>query len=107
MVCKGTCEKYKVVRPCYTLGSKVGHYIVGNKRCSVCDIFLRWDGIKCPCCHTLLRVSSRNPRHKSNCRKTKKTLNVTVIAQVPTKDGIRVKFVATQNHLALTHIESD
>ncbi len=34
-------------------------YTEGQKRCSVCEIFIRWDGDPyCPCCNYKLRTRS-------------------------------------------------
>jgi len=27
-----------------------GRYDVGQKRCQVCEMFVKWDGLWCPCC---------------------------------------------------------
>ena len=46
---------------------KLGRYESGQKRCQVCQIFIKWDGgIWCPCCSHKLRSNPRNIkfRHK-------------------------------------------
>jgi hypothetical protein len=55
VICNGTCRRYKVTKP-----TDNGRYMVGQKRCNSCAIFIRWDGIFCPCCNCRLRVSPRN-----------------------------------------------
>ncbi len=55
MTCKGTCKKYKVEKPYLA-----GRYEVGQKRCSVCAIWGKWDGASCPCCNFTLRTKPRN-----------------------------------------------
>lgn len=50
--CEGPCQRYK--------GTKKG-YTDGQKRCSNCDIFIKWDGAYCPCCSIKLRTRSRKP----------------------------------------------
>jgi len=45
MTCKGICIRHKAQKPPGT-----GRYSTGQKRCQVCEIFLRWDGLWCPCC---------------------------------------------------------
>ncbi|MEW5839648.1 hypothetical protein [Nitrososphaera sp.] len=52
MVCKGMCIHYR---------SKA-RYSDANKRCQVCDIFIQWEGARCPCCRFILRSKARNPR---------------------------------------------
>ncbi|GFN40285.1 MAG: conserved hypothetical protein [Marine Group I thaumarchaeote] len=41
-----------------------GRYQVGQKRCNECDIFMKWDGLFCPCCNTRLRSNSRYTKYK-------------------------------------------
>jgi hypothetical protein len=57
--CKGICERYKINKPCGT-----GRYSVGQKRCNHCNIFVKWDGIFCPCCGCRLRLKPRNGKYK-------------------------------------------
>jgi len=53
-VCKGTCVKFKA------LGYEGRHrYENGQKMCPVCEIFLIWEGIRCPCCTVKLRITPR------------------------------------------------
>ena len=55
MTCKGICQRHKATRP------KTGkRYLIGQKRCQGCEIFIDWQGTWCPCCGYRLRV---NPRH--------------------------------------------
>ena len=62
MTCKGTCIDHK--------GS--GRYATGNKRCQICDLFMEWDGVFCPCCGSRLRTRPRNIEDKTRLRKQKK-----------------------------------
>ena len=55
MSCKNICEKYKAAK-----GRTGSYYAQGYKRCSVCEIFIDWDGIWCPCCDLLLRTIPRD-----------------------------------------------
>lgn len=63
MSCKGVCIRYKAMKE-----AKAGRYIVGQKRCQVCDIFMRWDGIWCPCCGYRLRSLPRNSKYKQKVK---------------------------------------
>jgi len=45
LTCKGICIRHKALKP---MG--VGRYVVGHKRCQVCEIFIKWEGFFCPCC---------------------------------------------------------
>ena len=60
MVCKGICVRHKAMK---SLG--IGRYSTGQKRCQICETFLKWDGLWCPCCGYRLRTRSRNPKFKS------------------------------------------
>ena len=55
MSCNGICERYRAKRN-YNIPSR---YTEGQKRCSVCEIFIKWDeNIYCPCCNYKLRTRS-------------------------------------------------
>ena len=66
MTCKGICVRHKAPRPT----SSGNRYCAGQKRCQVCEIFLKWDGLWCPCCGYRLRMRPRNlnPRAKVRAR---------------------------------------
>lgn len=53
--CKGICSRYDK-----TGGGKQSAYSLGYKRCSECDLYIRFDGSRCPCCHYPLRSKRRN-----------------------------------------------
>ena len=57
-VCRNTCTSYKAKKPLMS-----SRYALGQKKCSICDIFIHWEGIFCPCCGQKLRV---NPRKKTS-----------------------------------------
>jgi hypothetical protein len=40
MPCKGICIRHKAS----------GRYATGSKRCQQCNLFIKWDGLWCPCC---------------------------------------------------------
>lgn len=60
MTCKGICIQYKAPKH-----FGIGRYISGQKRCKNCEIFIRWEGIWCPCCGCKLRLKSRNKKFKT------------------------------------------
>jgi len=62
MGCKGICQKYKAIR------DVKGRYLVGQKRCQICEIFLSFEGLKCPCCSYKLRTKPRKSRFKAKIR---------------------------------------
>ncbi|MRN41691.1 MAG: hypothetical protein FIO02_11715 [Nitrosopumilales archaeon] len=67
MTCKGICIRHKAHKP---VGA--GRYSTGQKRCQICEIFLKWDGLWCPCCGYRLRTKPRNLKYKSKLRAIKK-----------------------------------
>jgi hypothetical protein len=62
MTCKGICMRHKA-------SSRYGR---GNKRCQVCEIFIRWDALFCPCCGYRLRNGPRLFKHKAKLRMEQK-----------------------------------
>lgn len=54
MACKGTCKKHES-----HLSKNKGIYKNGGKRCQVCQIWIIWDGKRCPCCNYRLREKPR------------------------------------------------
>ena len=55
--CKGICNRYDK-----TGGGYQSAYILGYKRCSGCNLYIRFDGLRCPCCHYPLRSKRRYHR---------------------------------------------
>ena len=55
--CKGFCVDFKAKRA--PNGSRYEH---GQKRCSLCSLFLSTQNARCPCCGVILRTKSRNKR---------------------------------------------
>jgi len=63
MTCKGICERYKSTKP---VG--IGRYASGQKRCQICELFIKYDGLWCPCCGYRLRTRPRNLKYKALLR---------------------------------------
>ncbi|MFL6461412.1 MAG: hypothetical protein ACJ71J_10810 [Nitrososphaeraceae archaeon] len=61
MPCKGICIHHKAS----------GRYANGHKRCQICDLFIKWHGVFCPCCGSRLRIGPRNIEDKAKLRKQK------------------------------------
>ena len=70
MVCKGICIRHKAHKP---YGS--GRYATGQKRCQICEIFIKWVGLWCPCCGYRLRIRPRLFKHKAKLRIEKQKQN--------------------------------
>ncbi len=66
MVCKGICRKYHIKKP--QIGTRYG---TGQKRCQVCELFIKVEGLFCPCCGYRLRTKPRNSKSKALFRELK------------------------------------
>jgi len=67
MGCKEICLRYKA------RGSiSKGRYNNGQKRCQVCDLFIVWSGLWCPCCGYKLRSKPRNKEYKTRLKRIRK-----------------------------------
>jgi uncharacterized Zn finger protein (UPF0148 family) len=64
MPCKGICVRHKASN-CYTSG---------HKRCKVCDLFIKWDGVFCPCCGRKLRTKPRDFKFKAKLREQERAI---------------------------------
>jgi len=54
MTCKGIYIRHKAQKP-----SNSGRYASGQKRCQICELFINWEGLWCPCCGYRLRIRTR------------------------------------------------
>jgi hypothetical protein len=77
MTCKGICIRHKAQKP-----SKSGRYAVGQKRCQICEIFIRWDGFWCPCCGYRLRTRPRNLKYKAKLKARKEIEEAKILLSV-------------------------
>ena len=59
MTCNGVCPRYKASKPL-----SLSRYLLGQKRCNFCNIYINWDGLYCPCCNMRLRHHPRNRIYK-------------------------------------------
>lgn len=71
MTCKGICIQYKAKRPL-----KDGRYQLGQKRCQVCEIFIKVDSNCCPCCGYRLRTNPRIRKAKEKLRGKKSRIRI-------------------------------
>lgn len=53
--CRGICDRYKATRR-----MKVGSPYETGKRCNTCEIFIKKEYLRCPCCKSLLQTKPRN-----------------------------------------------
>jgi len=63
MTCKGVCTKYKTNKP---FGGN--RYEIGQKMCSICGIFVMWDGKHCPYCNYTLRTKPKGTKTRHQLR---------------------------------------
>ena len=63
MTCKGICVYHKAKKE-----SIRGYYVSGQRRYQVCEIFIEWKGVWCPCCGSKLRTGPRNMKYKIKMR---------------------------------------
>jgi hypothetical protein len=55
MTCKGICIKYRAKKP-----QRGSRYASGQKRCQICDIFINYPSLFCPCCGYRMRTRPRS-----------------------------------------------
>lgn len=60
VTCNGYCLKFQYRK---TRGRRID-YALGDKRCNHCEVYLKYDGIFCPCCGIRLRYTSRWRRYQ-------------------------------------------
>jgi hypothetical protein len=85
MTCKGICIRHKAQKPVGT-----GRYSTGQKRCQICELFLRWDGLWYPCCGYRLRTRPRNLKYKAKLRARKQIDEYRSIQQRQQQSPIQV-----------------
>lgn len=74
MTCKGICYRYKAHRP-MPISLGVSRYAVGQKRCQICEMWMEWEGDRCPCCSIRLRT---HPRRRDNKIKFRQVTGVRI-----------------------------
>jgi len=70
--CHAYCEQFKAKSNSH----EGGRYEQGQKRCPQCELFIKWDGLWCPCCGRLLRTKPRatkSTRRLSLMRKSRES----------------------------------
>ena len=67
MHCNRKCINYKV----QPSANNIGRYLT-QKRCTICEIFIQWSELRCPCCNSVLRVKPRNNYNRRNFQNNKK-----------------------------------
>ena len=85
MTCKGRCIRHKAQKP---VGS--GRYSMGQKRCQICELFIKWDGLWCPCCGYRLRTKPRNLKYKAKLKARKEIEKAKIsLAVQPAKQNVQ------------------
>jgi len=62
--CGGVCQRYKAPMPAYNQS----RYEIGQKRCTMCGIYVEYEGLFCPCCNFRLRTHRRSSKDKLRIR---------------------------------------
>ena len=78
MTCKGICIRHKAARPIENNGNR---YTTGQKPCQVYEIFLKRDGLWCPCSYYRLRMKPRNLKYRAKLRARKKIAEYHLLLQ--------------------------
>ena len=92
MTCKGICVRYKAQKPVGT-----GRYASGQRRCQICEIFIKWEGLWCPCCGYRLRTKPRNLKYKAKLRARVEADSIEAKAVADTQPEIEVEEVAVKS----------
>lgn len=71
MSCHGICEIQSKKNQAIP-----SRYKEGQKRCSVREIFIKWDGTCCPCCNYKLRTRSFRGFETSNIIERKQSKDI-------------------------------
>jgi hypothetical protein len=69
--------RHKAQKP---IGS--GRYATGQKRCQICELFIRWEGLWCPCCGYRLRTKPRNLKYKAKLKARKEIEQAKILLHV-------------------------
>ena len=71
MSCRNICTIYRAK-------SRRSYYKYGYKRCTDCEIFIKWNGPRCPCCRKFLRIKTHDTRTRKNDSERKIALQARV-----------------------------
>ncbi len=102
MTCKGICVRYKAQKPVGT-----GRYASGQRRCQICEIFIKWEGLWCPCCGYRLRTKPRNLKYKAKLRARVEADSIEAKAAADSKsEGIEIVAVKAKTKSKAKTIKS-
>ena len=65
-MCRGICDRFEFP---YAPGRDGKAYRNGRKRCRHCDMWIAWDGVRCPCCGFMLSTRAQDKRNTEKARK--------------------------------------
>ena len=71
--CNGVCHRYQALKI-----RKQARYVIGQKRCNSCKIFIYWDGLYYLCCNHRLQVIPRSTFYKEKYLQSKKEQKIQV-----------------------------
>ena len=95
MTCKGICTRYKAQKPVGT-----GRYASGQRRCQICEIFIKWEGLWCPCCGYRLRTKPRNLKYKAKLRARVEASTAEALANAAAAAAKKLRSVKTKKAAA-------
>ena len=91
MTCKGICVRYKAQKPVGT-----GRYASGQRRCQICEIFIKWEGLWCPCCGYRLRTKPRNLKYKAKLRARVEADSIEAKATAEVQQEVEIDAIAVK-----------
>ncbi|MEO9362368.1 MAG: hypothetical protein ABI348_00570 [Nitrososphaera sp.] len=66
MYCKGMCVR--IGEKMRRIGKEKSPYMMGQKRCTTCEIYITTDGRRCPCCNLMLKTGPTDRRLRDKLR---------------------------------------
>jgi predicted amidophosphoribosyltransferase len=64
----------------------MGRYAAGQRRCQICQMFIKWEGLWCPCCGYRLRTKPRNLKYRVKLRQRSLMLQLEQESNKPMMD---------------------
>ena len=59
-ICHGNCDVIDFKEKYNTRKSHKNSYRLGYKRCRICDMYIKHNDNRCPCCRSLLATNPKN-----------------------------------------------
>ena len=62
-------------------------YSTGQKRCQICEIFIKWDGLWCPCCSLYAKNEAAQLKIRIEIKSEKEDSGISIIITTTKKDN--------------------